>query len=82
MRKDERNINNKTMQHSQSQNSVNWRTHGSGGILKTERYDSIYYTLSGRQSATALDPVSVQITFPLIEDQYFSFFTPELYIQC
>lgn len=37
MRKDERNINSKTMQHSQSQNSVNWRTHGSGGILKSER---------------------------------------------
>lgn len=36
MRKDEKNINNKIMQHSQSQNSMSWRTHG--GILKPERW--------------------------------------------
>lgn len=28
---------NKNLSHSQSQNSMTWRTHGSGGILKSER---------------------------------------------
>ena len=33
-----RSITSKNLPHSQSQNSMNWRTHGSGGILKTERW--------------------------------------------
>lgn len=38
-RKDEmRSTSNKNLSHSQSQNSMSWRTHGSGGILKTERW--------------------------------------------
>ncbi|CRK98316.1 CLUMA_CG011678, isoform A [Clunio marinus] len=31
------NNSNKNLSHSQSQNSMSWRTHGSGGILKPER---------------------------------------------
>ncbi|XP_070500047.1 5-hydroxytryptamine receptor 2C [Chironomus tepperi] len=40
-RKEEARNNNKNISHSQSQNSMNWRTHGSGGILKSERSNNM-----------------------------------------